>query len=488
MLLGFVGRVIVVRHITQGEYGIFSLALVIISVFGLIATLGLPEGSARQIAYYRGKGDPLKVQGIVFSSIQLSLLVSIVLAIVCFFASGFISTEIFHNSELSAPLRIFSFTLPFLTLVTMLTSIFRGFDRVDAQIYFQDILRSALYPLLLSGVVLLNLSFLGVLYAYVVSIVLTCIALIIYAIRRLPVPVKGKVAANPVRKELLLFSLPLLGVDIVMMIMLWADTLMLGYFKTAETVGLYNAALPLANLVLIIINSMAFLYIPITSQLYARSEREQMKRDFAVLAKWILLATLPIFFVLFLFPDTILNLLFGSQYIGAAMALQILVLGLSFSPLTGPSGRAMIVIGKTKTLMWILATSLVIDIVLNYLLIPPLGIIGAAVATASAAALANVVILIKLYQFSGIHHLTKNYLKSIMLAVTLMGIVYAVKESLVISCWMPFAFLAAFIVVYGFSLLLAKSFDREDIKLLLREGKRFGVNLEMVMRALRRFM
>ena len=57
MLLGFVGRIIIVRYITQTEYGIFSLALVLMSIFAMISTLGLQEGSTRYIAYFRGKNE-----------------------------------------------------------------------------------------------------------------------------------------------------------------------------------------------------------------------------------------------------------------------------------------------------------------------------------------------------------------------------------------------------------------------------------------------
>ncbi len=57
MLLGFVGRIIIVRYTTQTEYGIYSLALVIISIFATISTLGLPEGSTRYIEYFRGKNE-----------------------------------------------------------------------------------------------------------------------------------------------------------------------------------------------------------------------------------------------------------------------------------------------------------------------------------------------------------------------------------------------------------------------------------------------
>ena len=57
MLLGFVGRIILVRYTTQTEYGIYCLALVILNIFALISTLGLQEGSTRYIAYFRGKKE-----------------------------------------------------------------------------------------------------------------------------------------------------------------------------------------------------------------------------------------------------------------------------------------------------------------------------------------------------------------------------------------------------------------------------------------------
>jgi hypothetical protein len=56
MLLGFVGRVILVRFTTQIEYGIYCLALVIISIFVIISTLGLSEGSTRYITYFHFTG------------------------------------------------------------------------------------------------------------------------------------------------------------------------------------------------------------------------------------------------------------------------------------------------------------------------------------------------------------------------------------------------------------------------------------------------
>ena len=69
MLLGFPGRVVIVRYTTQTEYGIFSLALVLLNIFAMISTVGPQNGVTRQIAFFRGKKANEKVSGIVKSSI-----------------------------------------------------------------------------------------------------------------------------------------------------------------------------------------------------------------------------------------------------------------------------------------------------------------------------------------------------------------------------------------------------------------------------------
>lgn len=56
LFLAFVGRVILVRYTTQTEYGIYCLALTVISIFVTISTLGLSEGSTRCIAYFNFMG------------------------------------------------------------------------------------------------------------------------------------------------------------------------------------------------------------------------------------------------------------------------------------------------------------------------------------------------------------------------------------------------------------------------------------------------
>ncbi|MFC1848236.1 flippase, partial [Chloroflexota bacterium] len=411
MLLGFGSRIIIVRYITQSEYGIFSLAVVLAGIFSMLATLGLAQGATRYIAYFRGKNELSKIKSVVFSSLGFTLIASIFLSLVLFFASDILSTRVFDEPELSTPLKIFSISIPFIVLTGMLITIFRGFDRVDVKVYFQDILHGALFLISLGAIIILGVTFLGVIYASLAATVITCLAVAVYTIIKPPLSMKGGESTGPIGKEMLLFSLPLLGSAMLALIIQWTDTLMLGYFKTASDVGLYNGALPLARLIPIPLASMNFLYVPVLTQLYSKGLTNEMKRSYQVLTKWVFVLSFPLFLILLLFPITILSFLFGYQYAEAAQALRILSFGLMLHTFVGANGMTLMVIGRTRLIMFVSLLGAALNVALNAALIPPLGITGAAIASMAAYIVINSFLLIKLYQLYRIHPFTWNYLK-----------------------------------------------------------------------------
>jgi len=489
MLFAFGGRVLMARFFSQSEYGIFSLALVILNIAVVISMVGIGGGSTRQIAYYRGKDDMAKVQAVISSSLQIAFIASILLSLVLFFTSGVISAQIFHEPGLALPLKIFSIAIPFFVLINILASIFRGFDEVKPMAYFQVILRIGLFPLLLLPVILLSLPFWAGMYAFSASIIGTGIAFAVYTLKKAPFTVKRYPAINPMAKELLLFSLPLLGVAMLGTVIMWTDTLMLGYFKTPEVVGLYNSALPLAQFIPIALSSMAFIYVPIASQLYSQDLVSEIKRTYQVTTKWIFSVAFPLFLLLFLFPETILSFLFGAGYAEAAVALRILSLGFVFLAFLGANGMTLLAMGKTRLLMWVSLLAAGLNIILNIVLIPQWSITGAAIASLVSHFASNIFCSVKLYQLSRIHPFTKSYLKPVIACGGIIAIIYVLTRSLlVVSYWMLPLIFILFLVVYGLSLLLTRSFDEEDIMLLLAIEKRVGINMELAKKILRKFL
>src|SRR4030067_3099292 len=109
-----------------------------------------------------------------------------------------------------------------------------------------------------------------------------------------------------------------------------------------------------------------------------------MTRNDAVLTKWNLAVTLPFFLVIFLFSESVLNAIFGSSYVQAGYALRILAIGAFIPVILGPNAATLVVIGRTKLNMIDDLIGAVMNISLNLLLIPTMGIIGAAIASAAS--------------------------------------------------------------------------------------------------------
>lgn len=491
LLFGFIGRIMIARYGTESGYGVFCLALTILNILVGIATLGLRDGATRYIAYFRGNNDLERVQGTVFASILFTSLAGISLSLALFFAADIISTGIFHNPELAYPLRIFAIAVPFLTLIGLFASIFLGFDRVDVRAYFQDILRSALFPLLLVVILLLSLPFTKVFPAYLGSVILCFIGLVIYAIKRPPLSVKFAIrpGINLVGKKLLFFSLPLLGATMLLMIITWTDTLMLGYFKTSEVVGLYNAAYPLAQFINTPIVAMNLLYFPITSKLYAQNLMPELRRNYKVLTKWSCSFILPLSLALFLYPEGVLNLFFGVAYAQANQALRILSLGFFVHSLLGLSNTTLIALGKSRFTMWAVLAAAVINIGLNVVLIPSMGLTGAAIASLVSLTILNVIRAVKLYLLAGAQPFSKNLLKPALASVALILLIYAITENfLAVTFWMLPLIFILYCIIYGLAIIFTKSFDQEDITMLLEMEKRTGINAAPIKKILARFL
>jgi O-antigen/teichoic acid export membrane protein len=491
LLLGFIGRPMVARYGTEADYGVFSLALAILNICAVIATLGLQQGATRSIAYARGGNDSERVQKLIPASVQFGLIAGISLGIIVFLTSDILAVKIFHDIALGFPLKIFALGIPFFTLLNVFVSIFRGFDDIKPTVYFQEILRNLLFPLLLLPVIFLDLPFTGVFYALLASLVISCVALIAYTVKRLPFAIgfRTRLSASPVARELLLFSLPLLGVAMLQLVIHWTDTLMLGGLKSSADVGLYNAAHPLAQFISAPLAAMLLIYMPVASGLYAQGSMPEMRRNFSILTKWLCSITLPLFLILFMFPDTILGFLFGASYAPAATALRILSIGFIINNFLGPNGATLIAMGEARFIMWATLATAVLNVGLNVVLIPPFGIEGAAIASVAAITSINLIRCRKLYSLTRAQPLSKNLLKPTLSSLALVFLFQFIFGKLVTVAWwmLPLLFILYY-GIYGLAILLTKSFDKEDISMLLALEKRAGVNLSFIKRILRRFL
>jgi O-antigen/teichoic acid export membrane protein len=508
LLLAFISRLLVARFGTQTEYGIYILALSILSLCGLVATLGLTSGLSRNIAAAQAKGQIWKARQFVFSSLAIVLASSVVLATVLFFSADFISSAFFHQPQLTQPLQIFAIAVPFFALFNLGLAVFQGFRRVTAMTFFQNFVFNVTLIAFLAVAFHLRIQFVSVFYAYLASLTFAVCCMTLFGKRTLTAsltrrPIHADTPFAQAAAYLIKFSLPLLAVAAFETIGSWIDTLMLGVLRSAAQVGLYNAALPLSLLVSTPLAAAAVMYIPVITALHAQNQLKTISRNLIITTKWICLATMPIAFTLFLFPNLVISLTFGSEYTAAAGALRILSLGLFLLTTSGLVMDTLLAFGHSRFLMGSTFLMLFVDLILDILLIPSLSIQGAAIADVGALTCWQLVNCVKLYSLSGLHPFSRNLLKPLAFVVGALAVVYYVSLSTVNAATLDILsglsagalryitlplFFVFFVVIYILAMFFTGSLDAEDLQLIAAIEKRTGVNLAPLKRIVQRFL
>lgn len=487
-VLWFATKVLIVRNITTEELGVYSLAVAIVSVAALLARSGLQDGATRFVSISLGKGQKDIAAEYARSSVHLGFIFGLLSSILLYALSGPISLYVFYKPELVGPLRAISIFPLFTVLTIILVGIIRGYGDVRPQVYFIGIGQPLSFLALVVVFFALGFSYMGVVYSFVLAIGIALVGVSIYSYK--------KVSFNPFAlrggkhwKELLHFSLPLLGVAMMGMVFNWTDTLMLGRYTGTVEVGIYSVSISLARLLTFVLGAAGFVYMPIAGELYSKKQMYELKRSYQVLTKWVFSATLPAFFILFFFPETTIKFLFGEGFIESATPLRLLALGYMTHVFMGINGIVLMVMGLTKRLMQISIFGALLNISLNYILIKRLGygINGAAIATTASYVAVTFINSLALYWHSGVQPITAKYLRPVAGSVVIGLLLYVFAKKVIFSFWLLPVYLALFVSGYLFSLLITRSLDREDIEIFEAVSKRTGMEMKLIRRILHRF-
>ena len=462
----FILFVLIARHISNAEFGFFCLGYAVIKILSAISGLGFNRGIPRYISFQIGKGKKYKARSAIYSSFVITTLFSLFLAGLLFLNAGFVSS-LFNKPGMAGTLKTMSLIIPFMTLNELLSSYLRGLKDATGKVYFQQILRPLFAVGLVSSVVIFSLSYIWVLRVYAISFVLTFILLFFYAKRKIfnYFPVDSYV---PVAKEIIVFSLPLLGAGLVFQIMMWTDTLVLGFLTSARFVGVYHCALRIAMFLTITVISAGFIYLPLVSDFYSQKNLQKIRALYAVVTKWTFVITLPLFYFILFAQEQVLFYSFSAKYITAGAPLKILAIGYIISTFFGLNGATCIALGKTRVIIISQVIALVVNLSLDLLLIPKYGIIGASIASSVSLVLVNIIMTGYVYGISGVHPFSKRYMFLGVYAIGL-GIIFSLiplNRYLSHSILYVILFFGVLMALSFLGVIITRNFTQEDASLI----------------------
>lgn len=407
--LGFLTRVTMARYLPVDGYGNVVIGLSLLNLVGIAALAGMPAALSR---YLPRQETAAERQSILSSAIRIVGVLSVTIAVGIYLVAEPLATFVFRNADLVWIIRIFAGILPFYAIFKLSLGGFRGYEQTYPRILTQNVIRPGLQLAGIMAFVLLGYGTTGIAFAYAMAFVGVAAIGIVLLYRGTEFSISN--LARPVSteryRELLAFSVPLAASGAINVIAKHSDLILLGIFKSSTQVGRYEVAFRIAIFAsLLFTPAIGYLFQPIMSRFHANGDHQRMDDLYTIATRWIVIATFPIFAFFFLFSDQTLGFFFGENYRAGQTALQILLMGFLISLLPGLTGNFLTAVGETKLLMYISAGTMFLNIVINVALIPVYGIVGAAIATATARTFNNTIESYFIYREHGLSPFDRNY-------------------------------------------------------------------------------
>ncbi|RLF73946.1 flippase, partial [Thermococci archaeon] len=134
MFFRFLSRAVMARFFSRAEYGVFNLALTILSVALVIATMGFQNSLPREVAFYKEK-EPSRIGSLISTVLIIVSLTSLTFTALLISGSAYVA-HIFNEEWLVYALKVILLALPFSALTGSFIAISQGFGRVREKVYF----------------------------------------------------------------------------------------------------------------------------------------------------------------------------------------------------------------------------------------------------------------------------------------------------------------------------------------------------------------
>ena len=235
------------------------------------------------------------------------------------------------------------------------------------------------------------------------------------------------------------------------------DTVMLGFMKTNTDVGYYSVAIKIKNVLVGLITALGAILLPRCSYYIKQNLFDEFKKVSSKAMSFVFVFSIPLMIYFILFAKYTVLFLFGSAFTGSIVPMQVIMPTLLFIGITNLIGyQIMVPLGKENLVLYSVIAGGIVDIILNFILIPKYSATGAALGTVVAE------LMVLIFQ---VVVMKKNVLNNIK-SQEYIKIIFAIFLSVIISFYLlkfSYSNLYAIIVsalsffsIYVMALLLTK--------------------------------
>jgi len=377
---------ILTRYLGAEGYGLWVQAIATMSILLPLMVLGLPYSMTR---IFPSRDNISEISKDFYSISFLVLIASAIVSIFLLFFPGLLADAIFEGEILVV--RIVALIIFVYSSNNLMMNVFRAFREMKKFSIFNigyEIGEIALAALL----VILGYGLIGALLSILIVRGILFLILLFLLSRRL----KFSFPELSRTKEYLSFGVPTIPSNLSHWVVSTSDRYLIGIFLSATYVGYYHPGYSIGHLVPFMIASIYGLVLPPTlSEYYEKGNIKEMEQVLALSLKYFFTMSIPFFFGILLLYEPIVQLLTGDTVIaseGGIIAVYSAFTGLIYG--VGVLFSQILVIKKRTKIIgikWTIAG--IVNFGANLILIPMLGIIGAAITTVAAYSIATALTL-----------------------------------------------------------------------------------------------
>jgi O-antigen/teichoic acid export membrane protein len=391
-IFGFALVVVITRGLGSTGTGLFFQSIALFTILETTSRLGADTGLVRTVSRYVALGRTKDVAPALLVGVGPVLATGAGLAIgTLVFAQHLagLLTEPAHADQVATYLRVLAPFLPFAAGASVLVAATRGFGRVLPYVALERVGKPLLRPLLSVVVITAGMDSVALALSWAVPVIvelpaaLAVVAVLAHRSGAGSILRPHRSALRKLARDFWGFAAAR-GVAVVFQaILTWVDVIMVGAIGGARAAGVYAAVSRLVVMGLFLMEAIRIAIAPQLSGLLAQQESGRAQHVYQVGTWWLITASWPFYIMAALFAPVVLRM-FGAQFVEGQTALLILSAAMLFMVGMGGLSVVLLMAGKSS---WNLANTLaavVVNVALNLVLIPRIGITGAALAWAAA--------------------------------------------------------------------------------------------------------
>jgi O-antigen/teichoic acid export membrane protein len=394
IVLALFTSVLVARLYGAEMMGVVAVINSFLSIVTIITVMGTGTSILRLIPEHLSRYSVTSARMVYRKTQFFVICVSLLSGVVLFISSDVVANKIFSKPHLS---YFFALLAPFVlarSLIDLNIQAVRGL-RLVRTFAFMLSLPSAVFLFILTVSSMLFRDRNIPVYAQLGAWAITATVGVSIMHRCFTKRAKALDVVQPVSmKSIVTMSMPMVMSASMHYVIAHIGVIMLGVFRTEEEVGFYIAAMKLATVTSFLLNAVNSMAAPKFAELFHNDRKDDVFQVARKASKLIFYATTPILFALIVGGRFLLCLLFGEGFAVAYAALVFLAIGQFVNSAAGSTGIFMNMTGNEKAFRNIVMIAAVLNVMMNILLIPGLGIVGAAVAGMISVASWNVGVVV----------------------------------------------------------------------------------------------